>query len=254
MGCRSSKSVTRLESRRASVKADIGKTEVHLNAVGLDPTRTPLADTHDVNQPTTINSADRTIKFSGDQLSESGERYQGQLNARLAALILQKRAVRDAARGSNGAEPRTRIRSYGGSGDTTPVVSPASSRRNSGMSDSAQSCQSLSKGKWFKGEPAPIVRETATSRVLSEKRNSKVKFNEVIIHEFTRDWSCAAAQPSSGGPALGMGVNCIKLTHTPLDDFENERMYTRTPCERFHITGRMSPLERSRLLDVRKKT
>lgn len=151
---------------------------------------TPLAES-DVNRECSqmnnreLSRASGHINFEcgdGEKLSESGERYQGQLNARLAALILQKRAVRDAARGSD--QPgRSRIRSYSSSSDNSPSMSRANSRRgsvtraSSVISDASLTCPSST------GLPV---------------RKTRVRFHQVEIHEFSRDWSCAASQPSSG--------------------------------------------------------
>jgi len=208
---------------------------------------TPLAES-DVNRECSqmnnreLRRASGHINFEcgdGEKLSESGERYQGHLNARLAALILQKRAVRDAARGSD--QPGcSRIRSYSSSSDNSPSMSRTNSRLgtlNRAGSIISDTC---------------LTSPTPPSGLPGRK--TRVRFHQVSIHEFSRDWSCAASQPSSGGPALGMGMNCINFTETPLEEYENEREYTRIPIERFHTTGRMSPLERTRILDVRKRS
>lgn len=155
----------------------------------------------------------RSASFSSD---EGGNQ---QLNARLAALIIQRRSDRRQAR--------------------TPLRPTAVFNQNSAMPNV---------------DLALKPRRNSLSRSSSKVRSpTKVKFDVVHVHEFARDYTCSCSQPSSGGLPLGMGMYHVQSSRTNLNEFEDRRALERIPMERFHITGRLSPMERSRMLGQKKK-
>lgn len=182
------------------------------------------------------------------ETGETRQGYQGQLNARLAAMILQKRQKRESARKST---PPT-------SGESTPTRS----RRNSrDLRDTPPGTPKSAGFVWqhsMSGEPvAPSSPGSGggayqNTRRSSKSRQTKLKWAIVEVNEFVRDFNCACAQPSSGGLPLGMGMYHVKCSRQSLDEFELSRKLTRIPLERFHITGRLSNLERGKLLDQKR--
>eukprot|EP00658_Telonema_sp_P-2_P019346 TRINITY_DN17631_c0_g1_i2.p1 TRINITY_DN17631_c0_g1~~TRINITY_DN17631_c0_g1_i2.p1 ORF type:complete len:274 (+),score=44.34 TRINITY_DN17631_c0_g1_i2:317-1138(+) len=205
---------------------------------------------------------------------EESERYQGQLNARLAAMILQKRANRQRTRGraDRSVSHHGRSSAQNGSRTSSPSSSQSSSRacsrRNSTNGEmvmmNLQHADDLpSPGLGSGSRSRSTTMDTATPRTarstprtsvrLRAKSTSgrRIKWDKVEINEFARDFNCAGAQPSSGGLPLGMGMYHVSNYRVTVDEYENSRKNTRVPSDRFHILGRLSPMERGKLFDVR---
>jgi len=82
------------------------------------------------------------------------------------------------------------------------------------------------------------------------KKPSIVSFCEVELFEFARAAHEAAPTPKSGGPGLGMGWAAIATAKIKITEFEKMRCNTRTPRQKFHREGRLTPKERSAILNV----
>lgn len=260
MGCVASKDGTR-SREQVSVKEDASSD--CLNSVGcLDYTDPRLFEQSQQELKPDFEATRLpdmgTIVFNTG--TEDGQRYQGQLNARLAAMILQKRANRQKARGGS---PSSSQLSTPTSRDT-PTSRRGSISSSPVLSARSGECRDLTPPSpgYGSSDSQPSSRDHKRNRrnCLSgqnSRRNSvsgrgRIRWAMVEINEFGRDFSCACAQPSSGGLPLGMGMYHMKCSRMSLDEFEDSRKTSRIPCERFHITGRLSPMERGKLLDHRR--
>eukprot|EP00656_Telonema_subtile_P056162 TRINITY_DN8913_c0_g1_i1.p1 TRINITY_DN8913_c0_g1~~TRINITY_DN8913_c0_g1_i1.p1 ORF type:complete len:340 (+),score=1.00 TRINITY_DN8913_c0_g1_i1:243-1262(+) len=334
MGCRGSKAQT---GSRPSLKED--PNDLSIQSVGVSPM--DYSDPRLFDQSVSARFVEpdfdasqrpemSTIVFES---GEEGQPYQGQLNARLAAMILQKRATRNAARGTPNSSPPA-------SGQSTPTSSnsprsprsprsPGSRRKSAPSSAESTSNTDISTssglpplppqspkgrrssktgellddsppgagfgsssdlaglighrrrgnrdglgssgdlrasvaGLGSSGDLSTILgnrtrRNSASSRDSTgsrgsrgSRRTTRIKWDAVEVNEFARDFNCACSQPSSGGLPLGMGMYHVKCSRQSLDEFESSRKLSRIPVDRFHITGRLSPLERGKLLDHRR--
>jgi len=91
-------------------------------------------------------------------------------------------------------------------------------------------------------------RSWAQSAKVANKRPRRISFGVVQIIEFKCVTHEGASIPKSGGPGLTLGKPVGPCETFKLSEFEKLRCNRRMPRERFHIEGRLSSIERERMI------